>query len=396
MDPDFGPAEDPAEHLGLPGIDLAGAAGSDQLVGIRSRLEDAGEGPVAGDPVAAGGGQHDDAARGHHPLGRGHAFDRLIEVAVEGMAPVGGEHHVEAALHRLGDGTGGELAGGHVAVRQPAGEDPGEASVAVDGDVHREIRWAQGGGGPDEIVDRIAFRYHPGGTGVGQAGRAVGLEDGGRVGQPRADGFGSPAPPGEEMGFDEPGHDADAGVDVAVVEQDRHTVHRPHPDMTAVVGVVVVDAVAPGDGRADQLLHLGPGGLAVGPGGTQQLHPLRPGPGPFELGQERRQHRGVGHRTGEVGEDDGDPTLGTDQVGQRRGGDRVGQRLTQRSGLVGQGRRLLGPDHHGVIGHVDLQPVGAVGQGQPHADTSGAADGPGRFRPITAAATRSASPRRPA
>ena len=85
------------------------------------------------------------------------------------------------------------------------------------------------------------------------------------------------------------------------------------------------------------------GGLAVGAGGAQQLHPLGPGPGPFELGQQRRQHGGVGHRPGEVGEDHGDRARRV-RSGRRARGPAIGsaQRLAHRTRLVGQGRAAPG------------------------------------------------------
>ena len=84
---------------------------------------------------------------------------------------------------------------------------------------------------------------------------------------------------------------------------------------------------------------------------------------------------------------------GADQVAERGTGHRAPQRVPDRSRLVGEGRRLPGLDHHRVVGHVDIEPAGAVGQGQPHADSPGAwAD---RARSITAVATRSVSRRQP-
>ena len=81
---------------------LRGPSGRTSSSALGARPEDAGEGAVGGHAVAAGGRHHDDPAVRHHPLGRGHPLDRLIEVAVERVAAVGGEHHVEAAVDRCG------------------------------------------------------------------------------------------------------------------------------------------------------------------------------------------------------------------------------------------------------------------------------------------------------
>ena len=117
--------------------------------------------------------------------------------------------------------------------------------------------------------------------------------------------LGPPLKPAKKCGSTKPVQDADVGVDVAGVEPDRHAVDPPHHHVVVVVGPVVVDAVARHDVGPDQLGHLGRRGLAVGAGGAQQLHPLGPGAQPFELGQQRRQHRAVGHRPGQVGEHHG-------------------------------------------------------------------------------------------
>ncbi len=231
--------------------------------------------------------------------------------------------------------------------------------------------------------------------------RAVRLEDGGGGGQPGADTLRAAAPAGEEVRFHEAGHDAEVGFGVAAIEQHRRAVDLPHRDVAPVVGRVVMDPIAGDDLLTDQCRHLRRGGLAMGAGGAQQLYPLGTGAGALELGQQRRQHGGVGHGAGEVGKDHHHPTGRPHQVAQRRARDGGAKRVPHRSCLVIQSGRIV-PRHHRPLGHDHLEPVGAVGQSHPHDGPPvgfpgpGVAGGDGRARPRTAAATCSACPRRPA
>ena len=185
-----------------------------------------------------------------------------------------------------------------MAVGQGAGEDTGQRRRLSMVTSSERSGGHRCGGGADELVDRIAVGDHPGGPGVGQTGRAVGLEDGGGGGQARAGTLRAPAPTGEEVGLDEAGHDPGVGLDVAAIEEDRCALDVAHLDVASVVGVVVVDPVAGHDVGPDQRRHLLGRGLPVGAGGAQQLHPVGTGPGPLQLGQQRRQDGGVGHRAG--------------------------------------------------------------------------------------------------
>ena len=146
----------------------------------------------------------------------------------------------------------------------------------------------------------------------------VGLEDGLGGGQPGAHRLGPAAEAGEEVGLDEAGDDAHVGLDVVALQQDGRPVDLAHRDVRVARRVVVDDGVARHDLGPDELLHLGRGGLPVGPGGAQQRDAVVGHTGPRQLGEQRREHGAVGHGPGQVGEDDGDPRAAAHQVGQRR------------------------------------------------------------------------------
>ncbi len=210
-----------------------GPVGPDQLLGARRPAEDAGEGAVVGNAVDAGRRHHDDPAVGHHPLGRGHALDRLVEVAVEGVAAVGGEHHVEPAVDRLGDACRRRRR------RRPGGrraaapaKTPVRRRRRVDGHVDREIGRAQGGGGarrtrgPDcpsvtSQVDRVSAMR----AGL-WASRMV--EVAARPGQAP---LGPPLQPAKKWGSTKPVRMRTVGLDVAAVEEDRAR-RPPRPPAT--------------------------------------------------------------------------------------------------------------------------------------------------------------------
>ncbi len=114
----------------------------------------------------------------------------------------------------------------------------------------------------------------------------------------------------------------------------------PTSHVVAVVGTVLVDPVPVDDVLADQAGHLRRRGQAVGAGGTEQLDPVGTGAGPLELGQQGREHGGVRHRPGQIGEYHHHLLTGPDQVPEGRTGVRYPQRVADGPGLVGQrGRR---------------------------------------------------------
>ena len=136
--------EDPARAPGpASGRARAARPAPASSAGGRAPGQEAGEGAAGGHAVLAGGGHDDDPAVAHDPLGRRHALDRLVEVAVERVPAVGRDHEVEGRAdlaHRRRLHVG---AGGVVAVGQRAGEDGGHRRRPVDGDVERQVRRAR-------------------------------------------------------------------------------------------------------------------------------------------------------------------------------------------------------------------------------------------------------------
>ena len=259
-----------------------------------------------------------------------------------------------------------------MAVGQGAGEHPGQPAAAVDGDVHRQVGRAQGGGGADEVVDRIALGDHPGRPGVGHAGRAVGLEDGGGGGQARAGSLGASAPSGEEVGLDEAGQDADVGR--------RRSGGRAGPGRRP--------PRPPTHGPRRRL-----GGRGSGSGATMSAaHQSRPSPPGWPGGGCRwrraappgrvrrrparaRPAAGAGRWCWASGRVMSGKTTTTRSPGPTRspsaGPDqRRPQGLADRPASSASGGRLAGPDHHGVVGHLDVQAVdgrrpGSAARGRP-------------------------------
>ena len=80
-------------------------------------------------------------------------------------------------------------------------------------------------------MDGVPLGDEPRRPGVGDAARAVGLEDRLERGQARARPLRTAAEPGEEVGLDEPREDADVGLDVAAVDLHGHAVDAAHLDV---------------------------------------------------------------------------------------------------------------------------------------------------------------------
>ena len=161
---------------------------------------------------------------------------------------------------------------------QRAGEDGRHLARPVDGDIERQVRRRQRRRGADEVVHGVAVPGDERGPGVGDAAGMVRLQDGLGGGQPRAHRLGPTAEAGEEVGLDEAGDDADVGLHVLALQQHRRPVHLSDAHVPRSARVVVDDPVAGHEVGADQLRHLGRGGLAVRPGGAQQRDVRRRAP----------------------------------------------------------------------------------------------------------------------
>ena len=329
-------------------------------------------------------------------FGRGHAFHRLVEVAVEGVSAVRRHDEIEGRVDHAYRGGLHVRTGGIVGLGQRAGKDGGHLTGPVDGDVEGEVRRGQRGGGPHEVVHRVARPRHEGGPGIGNAARVVCLQDGRGGGEPRADRLRPAAETGEEVRLDEAGHDAQVGLDVVALQQHRRPVHLAYGNVRRARRVVVDDGVAPDDLGPDELLHLGWRGLAVGPGGAQQRDALVGHPAASQLGQQRRQHGAVRHRARQVGEDDGDARRARRQLLQWPPGPRPSQCRGDRRCLVRQTGLVHRDDDLGAVRDLDRGPVAAVGQLDAHGQgASGLAPGSDSVAASTATATWSTRGRSP-
>ena len=105
---------------------------------------------------------------------------------------------------------------------QGAGEDGGELSVPVDRHIDGEMGRSERHRGAHEVVHGIPLTGDERGVGVGDAPRMVCLEDGLGGGQSRAHGLGPATETGEEVRLDEPGDDAEIGLDIVALQEDGH------------------------------------------------------------------------------------------------------------------------------------------------------------------------------
>ncbi len=372
-EPHLGPPQDATHHLGLPPVELRAVPGVDQVVGTPGSRQDLGEGAVARDAVDALGRHHDGPAVAHDALGRGHALDRLVQIAVQRVAAIGRDHDVEGGIHVLGGRGAGPGAGGIVGHLERSGEDGRDLAGPVDGHVDREVRWGEPHRRPDEVVDRIPLPGDEGGPGVGDTARVVRFEDRRGGGQSGTHRLGPSAEAGEEVRLDEAGDDADVRLDVVAQQLDRHAVDLTDRHVIGAVRIVVDDGVAGHDVGSHQFFELRGGGLAVAPGGAQQGDGRIGNPAPLQVAQQRRQHRPVGHGPGQVGKDHDDPRRAARQPGQRRTGQGLVQGLAHGSGFVGQSGELGRQDDRRVIGDFDREAGAPVGQRDQHEPSSGPA-----------------------
>ncbi len=280
--------------------------------------------------------------------------------------------------------------------RQRTGEDGRDLTGAIDGDIDRQMRWRQRNGGAHEVVHGVAVPCDEGGAGIGNPARVVCLQNrrGGR--QPRAHRFRASTEAGEEMGLHEAGDDAQVGLDVLALQPHRRSVDLTHCDVRVVTRAVMVDDdVARHDPGTEELLHFRRGRPPVRPGGAQERDAVVGHPAARQLGQERRQHRAVGHRARQIGEDDDHPFRAVGQVLQRSPEHGAAEGRQNRGRLVVEARLLHRCDDLGVVGDLDRRPVAAVGQLDAHGQGAGGpVPGSGPVAANTASATWSTRGRR--
>ena len=260
-----------------------------------------------------------------------------------------------------------------------------------------QVRRRQRGGGPHEVVHRVARPRHEGGPGVGDAARVVRLQDGRAGGEPRADRLRAAAEAGEEVGLDEAGDDAQVGLDVLALQQHRRPVDLAHGDVrrrSSRRGRRWRSAPTISGPTSSSISATR--GLPVGPGGAQERDAL------------------VGHpasapaRPAAVGARCGSASGASGRGRRRRPGPRrppaspsgrpahgLPQGRRDRRGLVRQARLVHRDDDLGVVGDLDRRPVAAVGQLDAHGSgASGPVPGSDSVAASTASATWSTRGRR--
>ena len=180
---------------------------------------------------------------GPHDLGRrGHPLDRLVEVLVERIPAVGGDHEVEWRGDRPHGVDPGRRAGVRVHRQDRPGERPGDPLLVVQQDIEGEVDPGRRGDRPDGIMHRIAVDDSPGRPRVADPPGVVQFEGRLETGEARRDHLGPAAEPGEEVRFDETRGDAHIRLDPLPRQADRDVSDHAEADQAVgVAGVVIHD-----------------------------------------------------------------------------------------------------------------------------------------------------------
>ena len=202
-----------------------GRGGGGQLLAV---------GAVVGEAVAAFGRAHDRAALAHDLRGGRHALDRLVEVLVEREARVRREHDVEAAAARRASRSAGRPR------RRPRASRTARRRTPARSASRRRARRRARSAVP--VAAAIARTSSCTGLPCVTPQRASGwpmraascrVSVVSRPARPGATSFGPPEKPGEEVRLDEPGRDADVGLDPLAVQPDRDVRRRSGPSRSA-------------------------------------------------------------------------------------------------------------------------------------------------------------------
>jgi hypothetical protein len=213
-------------------------------------------------------------------------------------------------------------------------------------------------------VHRVVLDDAPGRQRAPDAGGVVQHHHGVDPGQAGGHHLRPAAEAGEEVRFDEPGGDAQVGLDPQGVQLQRHAVAGgAQGGERAAVPRVVVHDPAPGEHVvAEHLAQLLGGVAPVGAGGHED-HDLAPRCGGVDLLQQGVQHRPARLGPGAVADGDRDGHPGAHLLAQRGHPDGVAQGLPQAGRRVLERRVVLRGDHQGPVLQRDVDRAAAVGEG---------------------------------
>ena len=326
MDPDL------AVQGSLHGLLGAPLIGHEQLTPVQARQERPGFVDRRQDPperrapraIRAGRGGEDGAAGPHHVHRAGDALGRLVEVAVQGRAAVGGHHEVQGLGHGAAAVAGEHVAAGAVRQHRVAGEDAGGSQGAVDGDVHQEVGAGEGQGLQGHPVERVAVEATRAGARVGHHGGPVHHAHRGQARDAWQDGLAATREACPHVGLDEPGEQLEIRPRVAGVDLQGHAaLDLSDGDQPfGFLGLVVRHRVALGDGTPQQRHPLLLCAGLVQARGDEDQGALPGDARGLEHRQDGGQQRGIGHSAGAVAHHHAGVATTPRQLPQRRARDR--------------------------------------------------------------------------
>lgn len=260
-------------------------------------------------PLATLGG-HDNCPAGRdNLLGRGHAFDGLVEVEVERIAAVRRHDDRKAMGNRLHRRVANEGTAALVCQQIIAREDRGHGLIAICRDVDEKVGRCEGNPGAVVFVDRITTGHTPARSGMSDHSRTVIVDDRRLAGDARNDSLRATAESGEEVGLDKSNDDPEIRLDVVAIQPDlRSEPRRADLDQICrVVGVVIDHAIPADDVAAEHPLKLGRrvGAMQAGPVEEGYLVVRDVG----EFGEERGKDGPIGNRAGQITEYDHDALI---------------------------------------------------------------------------------------
>ena len=312
---------------------------------------------MVGDAVPTLGGA-DYGAAGFDDLGgSGEALYGLVQVQVERVAAVGGDHYVE----RLGCGAhgdaAGELAGVGVLGEEFPGMDAGDAVLVIHGYVYPEADTRVTGDLANGIVYRVALGDGPGGVVVADEGGGMELHYGLDARETRGDHFRAAAESGEEMGLDEAKGYADVGVQPASVEQNGCAVDGwgGGDKGLGIEGVVADDGIVVDNVGAEHALQFIAGVGPVSASGDKDSYPFVGDV--IQLTKQYRKNFGSGYGSGDVADGNSDAIVFVGDGTERKRVDGIAERVEDGGPGVGEG--------WGVVGFNDRSSVGGQLYGQP-------------------------------
>src|SRR5574341_1211707 len=158
------------------------------------------------DAIPTVGGDDDGPPLAHHLRGGTHALHRLVQIEVQWVTRIGGDHDVEGMRHTDHGRLSHKVTAGCVGRVQVSGKDAGDLLLLVKCHIHQEIRAYFEGHLTYFLPDWVTPGDSPGGLGMADHPGVVVAQHRPLASHARHQRLATPRETGKQVRFDKPGY----------------------------------------------------------------------------------------------------------------------------------------------------------------------------------------------